>query len=80
MGGIGNGAAGGDWCWDLNPGAAAMRVFLGPRSLGREEPWASISFSEVRYPGLGRGERKDCAFVGILKEFGISMKTLSHYS
>ena len=55
-------------------------VFLGPRSLGREEPRTSISFSEIRYPGLGRGGRKDCAFVGILKDFGISRKTLSHYS
>ena len=24
--------------------------------------------------------RKDCVFVGILKDFEISMKTLSHYS
>ena len=24
------------------------------------EPWTSTSFPEVRYPGLGRGRRKDC--------------------
>ena len=65
-----------DWLWDLNPGVAAMRVFLGPCGLGREEPRTSISFSEIRYPGLGRGGRKDCEFVGILKDFGISVKTL----
>ena len=55
-------------------------VFLGPCGLVREEPLNSISFSEIWYPGLGRGRRKDCAFVGILKNFGISMKTLSYYS
>ena len=54
--------------------------FLGPHGLGREEPRTSISCSEIRYPGAGRGGRKDRAFVGILKDFGISMKTLSHYS
>ena len=27
-----------------------------------------------------KGRRKDCAFVGILKDFSILMKTLSHYS
>ena len=39
-----------------------------------------ISFSEIHYPRLGRGGRKDCEFVGMLKDFGISMKTLSYYS
>ena len=29
MGGVGNGAAEEDWCWDLNPGAAAMLGLLG---------------------------------------------------
>ena len=80
MGGVGNGAAEEDSSRGLNPGAATIRIFLGPLGLGREEPWTSISFSEIRYPGLGRGGRKDCAFVGLLKEFGISMKTLSYYS
>ena len=34
----------------------------------------------IRYPGLGRGGRKDCAFVGILKDFRISVKTLGYYA
>ena len=67
-----------DWHWDSNLGSAATQVFLGPRSLGREEPWTSISFSEMWYPRLCRGGRKDCAFVGILEDFGLSMETLSY--
>ena len=27
---------------------------------GLLEPWTSTSFPEIRYPGLGRGRRKDC--------------------
>ena len=34
----------------------------------------------LRYPGLARGRGKDCASVGILEDFSILMKTLSHYS
>ena len=75
MGGVGNGAAEEEGHWDLNPGVAAMRGLFGTTGLRREEPRTSISFSEIQYPGLGRGERKDCAFAGILKDFGISMKT-----
>ena len=63
MGGVRNDAAEEDWCWDLNPGAATIGVFLGPLNLGREEPWTSISFSEIWYPGLGRGGRKVCLWV-----------------
>ena len=48
------------------------------RTEGLPEPQTSISFPEIRYPGLGRGERKDRAFVGILRDFRILMKTLSH--
>ena len=83
-----------DWLWDLNPGTAAMqclfgttwlgqrrtRSLLGTISFGREELRTSISLSEIQYPGLSREVRKDCAFLGILKDFGISMKTLSYYS
>ena len=59
----------------------ALVSFWGPcSSLGREEARTSISFPAIQYPGLGRGGRKDCVFVGILKDFGISMKTLSYYS
>ena len=33
MGGVGNGAAEEDWCWDLNPGAAAI-LGRGPCGFG----------------------------------------------
>ena len=33
-----------------------------------------------RYPGLGTGRGKDCASVGVLEDFSILLKTLSHYS
>ena len=32
------------------------------------------------YPGLGTGRGKDCASVGILEDFSILLKSLSHYS
>ena len=38
------------------------------------------SFPETQYPRLGTGRGKDCASVGILKDFSILLKTLSHYS
>ena len=44
------------------------------------EPWTSTCFPETRYPGLGTGRGKDCASVGILEDFSILLKTLSHYS
>ena len=45
------------------------------------EPQTSISFPEIQYPRLDRGEKEGlCVFVGILKDFSILMKTLSHYS
>ena len=48
---------------------------------GLPEPRTSTSFPEIRYPGLGKGEKEGlCMFVGILKNFSILMKTLSHYS
>ena len=38
-------------------------------------------FPEIRYPGLGKREKEGlCASVGILEDFSILMKTLSHYS
>ena len=40
----------------------------------------STSFPEIRYPGLGRGRGKECPSVGILEDFSMLMKTLSHYS
>ena len=53
----------------------------GARTEGLPEPRTSTSFPEIRYPGLGKGEKEGlCAFVGILKNFSILMKTLSHHS
>ena len=44
----------------------------GARTRGLPEPWTSTSFPEMRYPGLGRGEKEGlCASVGILKDFSI---------
>ena len=85
MGGVGNGAAEEDWRWDLNPGAAAamlclfgtMRLWrlLETMQLGRRRTTDFYFFFCDMVPRLGRGGRKDCAFVGILKDFGVSMKT-----
>ena len=44
------------------------------------ESRTSTSFPEIRYPTLGRGRRKDCASVGMLEDFSILMKKLSHCS
>ena len=53
----------------------------GAGTKGLPEPRTSISFPEIGYPRLGKGEKEGlCAFVGILKNFSILMKTLSHYS
>ena len=62
----------GDRCRDTVDGA---------RTKGLPEPRTSTSFPEIRYPRLGKGEKEGLwAFVGILKNFSILMKTLSHYS
>ena len=42
-------------------------IFLGPRSLGREEPQTSISFSEIRYPGLGKEGKEGLCVCGYSK-------------
>ena len=53
----------------------------GARTEGLPEPRSSTSFPEIRYPGLGKGEKEGLwTFVGILKNFSILMKPLSHYS
>ena len=53
----------------------------GARTKGLPEPRTSTSFLEIRYPRLGKGEKEElCAFVDILRNFSILMKTLSHYS
>ena len=62
----------GDRCSDTVDGA---------RTKGLPEPRTSTSFPEIWYPGLSKGEKEGlCASVGILKNFNILMKTLSHYS
>ena len=52
--------------------------------LGRARGYLShgLLFLFLRHdpPGWEKGGRKDCVFVGILRDFGILMKTLSHYS
>ena len=47
---------------------------------GKPESRTSTSFPETRYPRLGRGRGEDCASVGVLEDFSILMKILSHYS
>ena len=61
-------------------GVCGGDTVAGARTEGMPEPRTSTSFPEIRYPRLGRGRRKDCASVGILKDFSILMETLSHYS
>ena len=64
-----------------NRGRPAIRARITGKNQGLPEPWTSISFPEIWYPGLGKGGKERlCAFVGILRDFGISVKTLSHYS
>ena len=51
------------------------------KNQGLPEPWTSISFPEIWYAWLGKGGKEGlCVFVGVLRDFGILMKTLSHYS
>ena len=38
---------------------------------GLPQPRTSTSFPEIRYPRWAKGRRKDCVFVGILKDFSI---------
>ena len=48
---------------------------------GLPKPWTSTPFPEIPYPRLGKKEKEElCVSVGILKDFSILMKTLSHYS
>ena len=52
----------------------------GAGTRGLPGPWTSTSFLSYGTPDWAKGRKKDCAFVGILKDFSILMKTLSHYS
>ena len=62
-------------------GERGGNIVDGAGTEGLPEPRTSTSFPETRYPRLGKGEKEGlCASVGILKDFSILMKTLSHYS
>ena len=114
VGGVGNGAAEEDRCWDLNPGVAAIPPRGprgpegkggGPHGFGREGREDHVALAEwgplgsntadgarslnhgllllfLRYGTrtLQREKEGLCVSVGILKDFSILMKTLSHYS
>ena len=57
----------------------ARRARIIGNNQGLAEPWASISFPEIRYPRLGKvGKEGRYVFVGVLRDFGILMETLSH--
>ena len=51
------------------------------KNRGLPEPQTSISFPEIWYPRPGKGRKEGLrVFVGILRDFEVLMKTLSHYS
>ena len=66
MGGVGNGAAEEDWHWDLNPSVVATWGLFGT--------WAE-NHGLLRHgtPDLAEGKGRT-VFVGVLKDFGISMR------
>ena len=45
VGGVANGAAEEDWCWDLNPVAATMRGLLGTTRVGQRRTTDFYFFS-----------------------------------
>ena len=63
-----------------NHGRPASQARITGKNWGLPEPQTSISFPEIWYPRLGKGWEGLCVFVGVLRDFGILMKTLSHYS
>ena len=57
----------------------------GPRGIDTADGAGSLNhglllFLRYGTPDWAKGRGKDCTFVGILKNFSILMKTLSHYS
>ena len=59
-----------------NRGSSASRAEVTGKSQGLPEPRTSISFPEIRYPRLGKvGKEGRYVFVGVLRDFGILMKT-----
>ena len=78
MGGVRNGDAEEDWCWDLNPGSAAIpggenHVALaewGPRGSNTADGAGSLNhglllFSLRSGAPEGRGKRKDCVHLWV---------------
>ena len=64
-----------------NCGKPASQTRITGKNQGLPEPWTSISFPEIWYPRLGKvGKEGLCVFVGVLRDSGILMKTLNHYS
>ena len=64
-----------------NQGRPASQAWTTGKNQELPEPQTSIYFLEIWYPCLGKGGKDGlCVFVGVLKDFGILMKTLSHYS
>ena len=64
-----------------NRGRPTSRAQITGKNRGPLEAQTSISFPETRYSRLGKGGKEGlCVFVGVLRDFGILMKTLSHYS
>ena len=64
-----------------NQGRPASRARITGKNRELPEPRISISVPEIWYPGLGkRGTEGLCVSVGVLRDFGISLKTLSYYS
>ena len=62
-----------------NQGRLASQAWITGKNWGLPEP--QTSFPEIWYPGLGKaGKEGLCVFVGVLRDFGILMKTLSYYS
>ena len=64
-----------------NPGRSASQAQITGKNRELPEPWTFISFPEIQYPRLVRGGKEGLyVFVGILRDIGILMKILSHYS
>ena len=62
-----------------NCGRPASPAQITEKDQGLPEPQPSISFPEMQYPGLGKAGKEGLfVFVGVLRDFGILMKTLSH--
>ena len=66
MGGVGNGAAEEDWCWDFNPGKAVILGLFGALQL--DESWNCAALGCALLP-RGLGIRRDFAWKKGVKEF-----------